>query len=149
MYLMPLARPQDAERIGPPTRSFESGPWFSPDNRAFAYHSTRTGRAEIYVASRTSPAAAVTVSPAGGSNPRWSRDGREVNYMSLDGKVMAAPIRTSPSIVAGAAAPLFGLSAGSWIDYDTAKDGRFLAAVMKQPAAAQPVMAIVNWRPPE
>jgi hypothetical protein len=60
MFLMPLARPQDAARLGAQTRFVELGPWFSPDNRAFAFSSSRSGRTEVYVASLAAPAAAVT-----------------------------------------------------------------------------------------
>jgi Tol biopolymer transport system component len=148
LFLMPLSRPKEAQQIGPPTRVFNMGSWFSPDNRAFAFSSGRSGRVEVYVAPLATPTAAITVSPGGGSDPRWSPDGREVTYLSLDGRLMSAPIRTSPSLVVGTATPLFSPSSGQWIYYDTAPDGRFLAVVMKQPADAQPIMAIVNWRPP-
>ena len=148
LFMMPLARPQDAAPIGSPTRFTNLGSWFSPDNRAFAYHSFRSGRADVYVAPLTAPAAAVTVSPEGGFNPRWTHDGRELVYVSLDGQLMSVAIRTSPSMVVGTAVPLFRLSTGIWTDYDTAPDGRFLAIVVKQLADAQPIIAIVNWRPP-
>ena len=91
---------------------------------------------------------AVTVSTSGGYAPRWSRDGKELYFLSLDGKLMSAAIRTSPSIVVGAAAPLFTLPAERWIDYDLSPDGRFLALVLKQRADVQPIMVTVNWQPP-
>jgi dipeptidyl aminopeptidase/acylaminoacyl peptidase len=148
LFLMPLARPKEAVQIGPPTRVLNIGSWFSPDNRALAFSSFRSGRSEVYVAPLATPTAAVTVSAEGGYAPRWSPDGQEVTFLSIDQKLMAAPVRTSPSLVVGKAVPLFSLSSGQWMHYDTAPDGRFLAVVMKQPADTQPIITIVNWRPP-
>jgi hypothetical protein len=34
------------------------------------------------------------VTANGGMEPRWRRDGREIYYLSLDGKLMAVPVRT-------------------------------------------------------
>ena len=61
---------------------------------------------------------------------------------------MSVPMQTSPAIVPGTAVPLFAMSTGRWLDYDPSPDGKFLAIVLKQPADAQPMTAILNWRPP-
>ena len=59
------------------TQFEETGPELSPDGRWIAYASNRSGRKEVYV--RPFPAAdggLWQVSVNGGSEPRWSRDGR-------------------------------------------------------------------------
>lgn len=38
---------------------------------------------------------------------RWRRDGRELFYMSFDGRIHAVPVRLGPQPVIGAATPLF------------------------------------------
>jgi len=37
------------------------------------------------------------VSPHGGAQPRWSRDGRELFFLALDGTMMVATFRTAPT----------------------------------------------------
>src|SRR5262249_16135049 len=54
---------------------------FSPDSRWVAYASDESGRFEVYVASFPDPVRRVRVSAEGGSQPRWSRDGKELFYV--------------------------------------------------------------------
>ncbi len=79
-------------------------PTVSPDGRWLAYASDESGRFEIYV--RPFPdtrTAKRQVSVAGGTEPRWSRDGREgvpktlFADVSPDGKrfLLARPIGTN------------------------------------------------------
>jgi len=57
------------------------GARFSPDGRLIAYISDRTGEPEIYVAPFPVPGRPVRVSLAGGRDPRWRSDGRELFYL--------------------------------------------------------------------
>ena len=64
----------------------------SPNRRWIAYASDESGRFEVYVgrslrARRLSP-----ISPSGGMQPEWRSDGRELFYISSDGKLMAVPV---------------------------------------------------------
>ena len=68
-----------------------------------AYDSDESGQREVYVrgfAPDRNPATGVgqwQISPAGGSKPRWSRDGRELFYIARDGKLMAVPVTSGTS----------------------------------------------------
>jgi hypothetical protein len=74
------------------------------------------------------------VSTAGGSEPRWAPDGREIFYRGLDGAVMGAPTVLGPSLRVGAPtrvidAPYYGglTLISRWGTYDVSRDGqRFL-----------------------
>jgi len=55
---------------------------FSPDGRWLAYFSTRTGRREVYVQPYPGPGPTTRVSPDGGSSPAWSRNGRELFFLT-------------------------------------------------------------------
>jgi Tol biopolymer transport system component len=75
----------------------------SPDERWLAYTSVESGRSEIYVVP-FSPAANAdakpvagkwTVSTAGGTQPRWRGDGKELFYVAPDGKLMAVEIKAN------------------------------------------------------
>jgi Tol biopolymer transport system component/predicted Ser/Thr protein kinase len=58
----------------------ELSPSVSPDGRWLAYASDQAGRDEIYVTRFPNPGGIVQVSVAGGANPLWSPDGRELYY---------------------------------------------------------------------
>ena len=144
-FLMPLANPASAS------------PWllsrfvkmflrFSPDGRAIAYMANDTGSFEVYVAPLEAPGAAITVSGGGGALPRWSRDGRELFYVTTD-RVMSTPIRTTPSLELGTPVTLFRMDPKRrWDDFDVSADGRrFLAIVSQTRGAEQPVNVIANW----
>jgi Tol biopolymer transport system component len=120
---------------------------FSPDGRAVALLSAESGSVEAYVAPIGS-AEKVRVSANGAVNPRFSRDGRELYFLSDDGKLMAVPMRTSPSFQPGKTVPLFAIDRSRmWFAYDVASDGRFLAAEQVVTGGEQPTSIVVNWEP--
>ena len=58
---------------------------FSPDGKWVAFVATVSGRAEVYVqAFPDSSSGRTQVSTAGGSQVRWSADGRELYYLAPD-----------------------------------------------------------------
>jgi eukaryotic-like serine/threonine-protein kinase len=128
---------------------------FSPDIRWIAYVSDVSGRSEVYVQPfppSSGGAGNSSVSKNGGYQPRWRRDGKELFYMSLDGKLMAVDVTTNPTFHANIAKPLFQTSmfygdesAPYVFRWDTAADGnRFLIDTVAQ--AAEPVTVVLNWR---
>ena len=60
---------------------------------------------EIYVA--TFPSVKWQVSCGGGQEPRWRQDGKELFYVSTDGKMMSVGVTTGASFKAGAPVTLF------------------------------------------
>ncbi|MBV8906709.1 MAG: protein kinase, partial [Acidobacteriia bacterium] len=82
---------------------------FSPDGKWVAYTSDESGRAEIYVAPFPGPGGKRQVSPGGGIYPRWRKDGKEIFYVALDQRLMAAEITAESSrLEVGQVRPLFG-----------------------------------------
>src|SRR5260370_41451149 len=71
---------------------------FSPDAssgpggvlRRVAYSSDESGRYEIYVQSYPAGTNRIVVSTGGGIQPRWSRDGKELFYVTGDAIVVVA-----------------------------------------------------------
>ena len=57
---------------------------FSPDGSRVAYASDESGRYEVYMQAYPSGANRTLVSTGGGFQPRWSRDGRELFYVTGD-----------------------------------------------------------------
>jgi len=66
---------------------------FSADMKWIAYQSDESGRVEIYVQPFPGPGTRIQVSNNGGAQPRWRRDGRELFYIALDGRLMAVPVK--------------------------------------------------------
>ncbi|HLN59759.1 MAG TPA: hypothetical protein VK416_14450, partial [Thermoanaerobaculia bacterium] len=127
------------------TRFANKSPRFSPDGRWIAYESDESGDPEVYVALTKGGGEKKRLSPAGGSRPRWRRDGKELYYVAPDGSVMAVPMAPGPQLEAGLPVPLFRAK-GQIEDYDVALDGsRFLVSTPVEKVRESPLHVIVNW----
>jgi len=132
---------------------------FSPDGRWIVYRSNESGPYEIYVRPFPGPGNSQLVSTSGGQQPRWSRDGREVFYLSPDGQMMSVPVKVSAdgrSIASGTPVALFPVriasgtyvttaGAGGRAQYDLARDGRFLLNVGFDDYTQPPISVVLNW----
>jgi len=139
-------------------KPFLQGPWivraahFSPDGRWVAYSSNETGNWEVYVSAFTSPSSKWQVSRGGGEEPRWRRDGKELFYLSGDGKMTAVAIGTGSNFEAGPPATLFQahrrqpVSAMDFFSYDVTGDGqKFLINTKVDEPHAAPLSVVLNW----
>jgi hypothetical protein len=67
-------------------------------------------------------------------------------YVSADRRLMAVPVRTTPTIGLGSPSPLFALQGRAWSDFAVSADGkRFLAVSPLAFAGEQPLTVILNW----
>ena len=130
------------------TNYMETSARFSPDGRWVAYVSNESGNYEIYVQSFPRPAQAIRISSEGGMDPRWRQDGRELFFVSSDGRFMAADVKSDGSFSAGLPKPLFRFSGNVQTtrrSYWPGPDGqRFLVMKMSDESAAQ-IQVTVNW----
>src|ERR1700730_7965623 len=67
----------------------EDAPIVSSDQRCAAYQSEESGRIEVYVAAFPTFRDKRRVSDSGAGAPLWRKDGKELFYVTLDGKFMA------------------------------------------------------------
>jgi serine/threonine protein kinase len=125
---------------------------FSPDSHWIAYRSNESGQFEIYVQAFPNATGKWRISTAGGISPRWRRDGNELFFVSLDGKLMSVPVQVSDSkFEFGTLTVLFqthaatGGQASLYQEYDISKDGKFLINTVTD-AATTPISLILNWR---
>jgi Tol biopolymer transport system component len=139
----------DGEPVPLATTPFtELHPAISPDSRWLAYTSNESGSNEVYV--RPFPASSGgrwQISRGGGAQPKWSRDGRELFFIS-NTQVMAARISTRSGFQVESLGPLF-TSRDFRQDqfhqtYDVLADGRFLFMVGRR-ALAQAGPPRIAW----
>ena len=129
----------------------ESGGYFSPDSRWIAYESEETGRQDIFVQDFPARAAKFQVSTAGGVEPRWRRDGRELFYLGTDGRLMSVSVDFAPALKLGVPkalfhTPLMNLPVPSQRRFGVSPDGqRFLMSIPLLGSTAAPVTVSVNW----
>jgi len=118
----------------------EQAATISPDGRWMAYSSDETGRDEVYVRPFPEGGGKLLVSRGGGTEPRWSRDGRTLFYYGQsDGLpyLIAASIQARPDLAVSARIPLFDVSefepASPHANYDVSPDATSFAMVHQGP----------------
>ena len=125
------------------------GAAISPDGRWFAYTSDTTGNTEIWVKPYGAEGPPVRVSPKGGVDPLWSKDGRELFYRIGATTIMSVAVDTRRGFDFKPAVPLFEsglyMPSGQAPSYAIGPDGRFL---MIRPAdtAPSPITVVLNWK---
>jgi Tol biopolymer transport system component len=153
-YVLMEADSQDVWRVSLPDKTLEAvftgatDEWdatISPDGRVIAYCSSRSGIAEVYVATWPGLDRRTVVSTKGGIHPRWSRDGRELFFRQGD-TLMAARVGSALEVqtpIALFSGPFFG--AGRSPSFDVAADGRFLMVKADERAELKHITVVHNW----
>ena len=131
---------------------------FSPDGSWIAYVSDESARSEVYVRPFPSGAGMWKISITPGQQPRWRRDGKELFYLTMEGRLMAVAIKKAassgarPVFEAATPAPLFETRVNVWPpganvqQYQVSADGkRFLVETTGAEAAEAPLTVAVNW----
>ena len=117
------------------------GRW-SPDGTWLAYVSDESGRPDIYASRRDG--SRVRVSFAGGSKPRWSRDGQSIFFLRGSAIMRARLANSSPASFAPAV-PV--LDAPGIRDFDAAhRRDALIAVVPVGSSSSAQVSAIVDWQ---
>ena len=137
----------------------ETTPMISPDGSWLAYRSDESGRNEVYVTPFPEGGQRWQISATGGSEPLWSRDGRELFYQAGD-SMMVVTVGADAELVVGRPILLFRgsyrLPVGyGYPNYDIDADGqRFLMikpgllvegteqAVIE---TSPPINVVLNW----
>jgi eukaryotic-like serine/threonine-protein kinase len=124
---------------------------FSPDGKWVAYASNESGKWEIYVTSFPEAHGKWQVSNAGGIQPRWRGDGKELFYLSPDDKLMSVSVKTGANFDAGTPAALFQSSPREFgatseqFFYDVTKDGQKFLINTQLKSAKTPISVVLNW----
>jgi Tol biopolymer transport system component len=136
------------------TRFDEWNADISPDGRFIAYQSNESGRPEVYVQRYPRPAdGRWQVSLSGGSQPQWTRDGRELIYVDEGGRMSSVAFAARGSTVeVGRPVTLFttrdaSQGGNAFRGYDVSRDGqRFLMIKDADERSSSPALVVVqNW----
>jgi serine/threonine-protein kinase len=145
----PIANPADTTAVVASAAS-EGGPGasLSPDGRWLAYVTNQTGSQELWVRPIVGPGAPSRVSPDGGTDPVWARNGSELYYLSR-GNLMA--VKTAAAAPFGTPTVLFQ-AAPFRVDnqppaFDVTADGRFvmLKPISEDRTERSRLVVVLNW----
>jgi serine/threonine-protein kinase len=95
LFVLPLTGDRKPTRLMQTTFDERNGE-VSPDGRWLAYQSNESGQFQIFV--RPFPAVDTgrwQLSSAGGQQPEWARNGRELFYLGSDGALMTVSVTTT------------------------------------------------------
>jgi serine/threonine protein kinase len=128
----------------------ENEPRISPDMKWFAYSSDESGRSEIYIQPLPQTGRKWLISTAGGTEPRFRGDSKELYYLDTNGFLNAVGLHLGASVEAGAPRRLFrsettsnGVAAWS---YDVTPDGkRFLLNAPAGNIKEREISVVLNW----
>jgi eukaryotic-like serine/threonine-protein kinase len=141
-----------AERTPQPVvegRTITTHARLSPDAQWIAFASNDSGRMEVYLQKYPKGDGWTLLSANGGLQPKWSRDGKELFYLALDGNIMAVSLTLGTLVEIGKPRRLFQTRIDSstgviWHQYDLSRDGkRFLVNTPEATTIA--VTVVLNW----
>ena len=129
----------------------ERSPMFSPDGQWIAYQANESGRYEVYVQAFPGGRGKRQISSGGGHAPAWSRNGRDLFFLSNHG-IMAASYQAhgdsfvveKPRVWFKKGIPGFA----STKSYDPAPDGKSIVALIPADTPAEPhdrVIFLLNF----
>jgi eukaryotic-like serine/threonine-protein kinase len=123
----------------------------APQGQWIAYNTAETGRSEVFVSSVPFGGERRQVSVAGGVQPTWRADGRELYYLGLDGGLYAVDIGAATGTLSAGAPRLLFRSTLPVIStvveqYRPASDGqRFLFCLPLAAVQREPLRVLLNW----
>ncbi|HJU42055.1 MAG TPA: hypothetical protein VJ691_04540 [Vicinamibacterales bacterium] len=118
---------------------------FSPDGRFIAYASDESGKSDIYIETLPRGDSRVRVTTAGGTEPRWNRDGSELFFRRGSEIHVVKLNRQGSTVVVGSMDRLF--DAGAPVrSYDVSRDGRFLLNLPADTKSRSPITVVHFWK---
>jgi Tol biopolymer transport system component len=129
------------------TAAAEIEPAISPNAQWIAYASNETGQYEVYVRP-LSGAGKWQISTAGGREPVWARDGKELFYWSGNQMYVARVSaggtfqhQTPTELIEGA----YYRTTTGHAAYDVSDDGRFLMVKPEPLSSPKQLNVVLNW----
>jgi Tol biopolymer transport system component len=125
-----------------------NAPQVSADGRWVAYYMDESGQLEVYVAAFPSFNQKRQVSNGGGCRPQWRKDGKELFYLSLDGRMMSVDVKGATTIDTSAPKALFQTSIRvdtNNLQYAVSSDGQRFLFGEPINVGSSPISVVLNW----
>ena len=130
------------------TQFIEEQAHLSPDGQWMAYVSNESGRWEVYLQGFPRSSGKWQVSTAGGSQPRWRRDGREIYFVDPKSTLYAVGVNLGAKVLIAQPQNLFPISLGDYAMGGryavTAAGDRFLVNI-DDSAETRAINVVLNW----
>jgi Tol biopolymer transport system component len=147
IWALPLDGSGEAETLVEAGYAFDE-PQVSPDGRWLAYGAQETGQWEVYVMPFRRDGERVRVSPAGGRQPRWRGDGRELFYLTPQGELVSVEVREAGGhLELGLPGELFhaGVSNPVLDEYAVTKGGQRFLVITPVEESGWSLNVVLNW----
>jgi Tol biopolymer transport system component len=125
---------------------------FSPDGRFIAFAMLANGTPQIFVVPFSAGNGMWQASADGGHWPRWSRDGKQLYFISMRNEMMTVDMHEKgESIEMGHPVRLFSFRPSvriyrlGMIDYDVSPDGKRFLLVVAADENNRPLTVLQNW----
>jgi eukaryotic-like serine/threonine-protein kinase len=122
----------------------EWGAVFSPDGKWLAYQSNESGPTGVYIVSFPIPDIKIQVSKGVSTNPRWSRDGKELFYLDDETTITVASLQQGKTgLQITRTTSLFKVQPPA---FDISADGQRILVYKTAEGLKQPsITLITNW----
>jgi DNA-binding winged helix-turn-helix (wHTH) protein/Tol biopolymer transport system component len=147
-YRLPLSgerKPVLLLRTGPKTALR-----VSPDGRWVAYQSLQESgsgslaQLAVYIAAFPTFGEERKVSDKGGYSPLWRRDGNELFYRTVDGKLMSVDVSRGAELHTRVPTVLFH-GGGNEVEYCASGDGKKFIILERQREGTESINVVLNW----
>jgi len=125
---------------------------FSPNGRFIAFAMLAGGNPQIFVVPSAGGSGMWQASTDGGHWPRWSRDGKQIYFVSMRNEMMAVDIfQKADSVEVSQPLPLFPFRPSvriyrtGMINYDVSPDGQKFLLVVAADENNRPLTLLQNW----
>jgi dipeptidyl aminopeptidase/acylaminoacyl peptidase len=123
----------------------------SPNGRSIAYVSEESGRPEVSVRSLAGAPERIVASPDGGAQPVWRRDGSELFFVDMEGRLRSLSVRWSadrPSLGLPVPLDVPPVGFGHWgTQYDVVPDGSGIYMLRRNEAPPPTeIHVVLGWR---
>lgn len=118
---------------------------FSPDGKWIAYYTSDAGYFQICVQTFPVPGEKHVISDLSSQWCAWSRDGKELVFLTIDGFMWAVPVTTAPTFHEGTPRKLFRVPENQLWIAPTPDLHRFLSLVPAGSAPPTTITVELNW----
>lgn len=145
------AMPLDGDRnpfqlITQGASAFAGNAKLSPDGKWLAYISNESGQLQIYVVPFRGGQGRWQVSQNGGMLPLWSRDGKQLYYVSPSYSIISVPVsETANAVQFGAAKTLASNTSAQQFFYDVSADDSKILLGIASSEGNPSITLISNW----